>query len=404
MNLQNVTLTFLCLTFLGLDISFSQTTINSSTATVKRSTSTVVYEEPKLAVATLVNIDATAEDNWIGIGLEEIFQSRLVQLKGIKLVEKKDLQKAINALPYQPRSEEITQDVISLRAAKTIKIKYLVTGSFRSRKNSLSLKVNLVDAVTDKNLGTISMERDPKYISEIEKSIVCFLVQKIDQQTPVFGIEEIYASFEPQNCPVKPVTTTLMVPPQKSIEYYLMMISMEPDNPDIYYNLGNALLDLKEFEQADMNYKIALKLYAKKYDKWGVSQVYYKFGEMYHQQKDYPQAGRYYQLSAAIKTQLKDYFGLIFVLGALSNLSENHAKIDEAIYWEMEAYKVKEKVKNPSGQIDSMKKVAIFYEKQENYKKALQYAKQAESLVKKNKYQVTRDLDELIFRLRTSKQ
>lgn len=125
---------------------------------------------------------------------------------------------------------------------------------------------------------------------------------------------------------------------QKSIDSYNQAIAINPQKANTYYNRGNAYYYLKKYKQAISDYNKAITINSKFYP------AYYNRGITYHDLKDYQKAIADYSQSIAINHTLINaykYRGDAYkAIGEIEKANADFAKVKEL---EAEKNKIKSK-------------------------------------------------------------
>jgi tetratricopeptide (TPR) repeat protein len=106
---------------------------------------------------------------------------------------------------------------------------------------------------------------------------------------------------------------------EKSIKYFSRILSIEPKNYKAYYNLGIAYFNLKKFDTALDNYKIALSINP------NYKYCYYNIGLIYEATKNFREAAEAYEKALEIDP------GFIYAIHSLKavKLMLENAKLDK---------------------------------------------------------------------------
>jgi adenylate cyclase len=123
---------------------------------------TVSMKLPVLAVLTLENASGKADDEWMGIGFAETITTKLARLRSVRVVERRQIEKAMREIALSQTGAIDPTSVVS--AGKLLAANYLVIGSVQKleagKKSQLMVNTRVMKTETGEVLQTLS-ERGP---------------------------------------------------------------------------------------------------------------------------------------------------------------------------------------------------------------------------------------------------
>jgi len=167
--------------------------------------------------------------------------------------------------------------------------------------------------------------------------------------------------------------------------------------PFVNKNLGDASLELKEFEKAIYYFKEVEKLPITKKQEYKKSLIYDNLGISYLHLNRFPQAEDYFFKSLELKENEKDSISLVTLYTNIANLYYLQYKDQQATPYFKKAYILSKKVNNFQSKKNAAQNMAVVEENKENYKQALMYRKESEqwkdSLNNQNKVWAVADFE-----------
>jgi signal transduction histidine kinase len=148
--------------------------------------------------------------------------------------------------------------------------------------------------------------------------------------------------------------------------------------PFVNKNLGDALLELKEFEKAIYYFKEVEKLPITNKQDYKISIIYENLGISYLHLNQFPKAEKYLFKSKKIQEKEKDTASLIYLYLDIANLYYLQYKDNQAIPYFKKAYTLSKKVKDFDIKRKTAKNMAVVEENRGNFKQALIYRKESE--------------------------
>ena len=157
---------------------------------------------------------------------------------------------------------------------------------------SIKLNPNYSNAYTNRGILKFQKKNYEGALSDLNKSI---------------GLEEYFKAFNNRG-----LVKSKLGDKKGAVDDFKKAIKLEPNNYNIYLNLGDILLnDLEKYEEALVNYEIALKLNPLESDKW---LIYIQMGKTKKLQGKFRESEDYYKES--IKLKPENFIGY-FTLGNL---------------------------------------------------------------------------------------
>lgn len=167
--------------------------------------------------------------------------------------------------------------------------------------------------------------------------------------------------------------------------------------PFVNKNLGDASLELKEFEKAIYYFKEVEKLPITKKQEYKKSLIYDNLGISYLHLNQFPQAEDYFFKSLELKENEKDSISLVTLYTNIANLYYLQYKDQQATPYFKKAYILSKKVNNFQSKKNAAQNMAVVEENKGNYKQALIYRKEFEqwkdSLNNQNKIWAVADFE-----------
>ena len=148
--------------------------------------------------------------------------------------------------------------------------------------------------------------------------------------------------------------------------------------PLVNKNLGDASLELKEFNKAINYFKEVEKLPITNNQGYKISVIYTNIGICYLHLNQFPKAEEYLFKSLQIQEKEKDTVSLISLYMDIANLYYLQYKDAQAIPYFEKAYNLSKQIKDFDTKRRSAKNMAVVEENRGNFKQALAYRKESE--------------------------
>ncbi|MEL7144821.1 MAG: tetratricopeptide repeat-containing sensor histidine kinase, partial [Bacteroidota bacterium] len=146
-------------------------------------------------------------------------------------------------------------------------------------------------------------------------------------------------------------------------------------------NMGNiARLHLSDTGQALSYYQEALQISQRLEDSTSVATILDNLGEMYRSQKKFTLALEVIKNSIALNTKLNDLRGISYSYASLTDLFIDLGQLDSALFYAYKQKEVAEKLRLSTRKEYTYKSLAQIFELKGEYRKALQYQKEYQSL------------------------
>nr|WP_315175627.1 ATP-binding protein [uncultured Flavobacterium sp.] len=148
--------------------------------------------------------------------------------------------------------------------------------------------------------------------------------------------------------------------------------------PLLNKNLGQILLELKEFKKAIHYFKEVEKIPIPNQQGYKISIIYQNLGICYLHLKQFPEAEAYLLKSLQLQEKENDTGSLIFLYGSIATLYYDQYKDSQAIPYFEKGYILSKKVKDFDKKYLASFNMAVVEENRGNFKKALAYRKESE--------------------------
>jgi signal transduction histidine kinase len=148
--------------------------------------------------------------------------------------------------------------------------------------------------------------------------------------------------------------------------------------PLVNKNLGQILLELKEYKKAIYYFKEVEKLPITNHQGYKISVIYTNIGICYLHLNQFPKAEEYLFKSLQIQEKEKDPVSLISLYMDIANLYYVQYKDAQAIPYFEKAYNLSKQIKDFDKKRDASLNMAVIEENRGNFKKALAYRKEFE--------------------------
>lgn len=159
--------------------------------------------------------------------------------------------------------------------------------------------------------------------------------------------------------------------------------------PLVNKNLGQILLELKEFKKAIHFFKEVEKIPIPNQQGYKISIIYQNLGICYFHLSQFPEAEEYLLKSLQLQEKEKDTISLTSLYMSIATLYYDQYKDTQAIPYFEKAYLLSKKTKDFDTKRVSSKNMAVVEENRGNFKQALAYRKESEkwkdSLYNQNK-------------------
>jgi K+-sensing histidine kinase KdpD len=149
-------------------------------------------------------------------------------------------------------------------------------------------------------------------------------------------------------------------------------------SPLVKKKLGDVLFELKDFENAIQNYKIAEKVYKEGEQGFEISAVYENLGLCYMYVNKLAKAKENLEKSLAIHKKEKDTMNIVKLYMDFASLYYQQNRHDQAVIYFIKAYRLSKKIDAYDAKWKASKNLSTIEEDRGNFKEALLYRKESE--------------------------
>lgn len=138
-------------------------------------------------------------------------------------------------------------------------------------------------------------------------------------------------------------------------------------------DLGLVLKNRKEFKKAIVCYNKSLEIFESLKDKRGQATVYNNLGLLFQAKHKYEEAKKYFEISKKLSANEKDFFGKAITLFNIAEMDFGRRRYDSAVNNFIESAEAFKKAKKVKNEITCTIKIGDVYFQKRNYKDALNY-------------------------------
>jgi len=125
--------------------------------------------EGTLVIAGFTNISGGSADDWLGTGITETLTADAAQLEGVTVIPRDRVSEALKTLRQQTGEPD---DRLFVRAARTLKARWLVSGAFQRAADAIRVTASLTDANTGQLIRSVKADGTLTAIFELQDRLV----------------------------------------------------------------------------------------------------------------------------------------------------------------------------------------------------------------------------------------
>jgi len=293
----------------------------------------------RISVDVLNNRTNDKNNDWLSVGLVDDIIRNLSRIKGLKLVETKQLKEA-GSDPFINFSGLIDENT-AVKNGKMSGVRYLILGSFRIDGQVLAVNYRMIDVETEKVLFDDEVKGASSSVLEIEEKAGKGIMSTLNTLIPALRVDKklfnrAYSESAHYNYTMG-LTCAVKSDLAAGMECFQKVISEVPDSGDaylgqgdIYLRNGNTLMALEKLNKA-------LSIYFDKGDEYFINWTYYKIAEAYFLKGDYDNASKSYL--KALDYKVYGDSRLSSVYSRLSEIARKKAEPGNAVKYAKEAVK-----------------------------------------------------------------
>ncbi len=122
-----------------------------------------------VVVGGFVNISGSADDDWVGAGIAETLTADAGQLEGVTVLPRDRMSEILNTLRQQTGDRD---DRLYLRAARELKVCWLVSGGFQRAGDALRVTASLTDVESGQIVRSTKVDGTLTAIFEVQDRLV----------------------------------------------------------------------------------------------------------------------------------------------------------------------------------------------------------------------------------------
>ena len=151
-----------------------------------------------VVVAGFVNISRDADDDWLGIGITETLTADAAQLEGVSVVPRERVSETLRTLRQNTGEPD---ERLFLRAAQTLRARWVVIGGFQRSLDAVRVTASLTDVVSGELVRTTRVDGSVRAIFELQDRLVRELASSfrsaVSPSTPLSetGVVSAYEAF-----------------------------------------------------------------------------------------------------------------------------------------------------------------------------------------------------------------
>jgi len=153
--------------------------------------------------------------------------------------------------------------------------------------------------------------------------------------------------------------------------------------PSFYLALGNSYYVISQYEQAQRNYKNALKLYKESGEKKGEASALGNIGVIYQNKGNLDNALKYLQQALVIEKEIGYKQGEAITLGNIGLIYQDKGDLDNALKYHQQALVIDKEIGYKQGEADQLGNIGLVYKNKGDLDNALKYLQQAKDIFTK---------------------
>jgi eukaryotic-like serine/threonine-protein kinase len=122
-----------------------------------------------VAIAGFVNISGNVDDDWLGIGITETLTADAAQLEGVSIVPRERVSETLKTLR---QNTDEPDERLFLRAARTLRARWVVIGGFQRSLDAVRVTASLTDVASGELVRTTRVDGSVKAIFELQDRLV----------------------------------------------------------------------------------------------------------------------------------------------------------------------------------------------------------------------------------------
>lgn len=151
-----------------------------------------------VVIAGFVNISGNADDDWLGTGITETLTTDAAQLEGVSVVPRERVSETLRTLRQNTGEPD---ERLFLRAARTLRARWVVNGGFQRSLDAVRVTASLTDVASAELVQTRRVDGSVKAIFEVQDRLVRELASSLraaispSTTLPETGVISAYEAF-----------------------------------------------------------------------------------------------------------------------------------------------------------------------------------------------------------------
>jgi len=219
-------------------------------------------DKKTIAIANFQNLTDNREIDWIGTGFAETLSTKLVNVKGIQVIERGRMVELLKEIKLSV--DGLTDEKTASRAGKFIGAEYMILGSFQKVANQVMVNARIVEVESGKVQRSASAKGDWENLFDIQEELALKLAKALgipateSEKTRI--AEKPAESLSAYEWFAKGCTYLRRLEHDKAIEAYGRALEIQPVFPEAYYKRGFAYHRKGNYDHAIKDFDKAIAL------------------------------------------------------------------------------------------------------------------------------------------------
>ena len=343
----------------------------------------------RLAIMPFKNLTGDNDKNWLGEGISDTVATELGSIKGLILIERSQLAKAVEELKLSHSG--LLDEKTAIKVGKLTSAKYLVVGSYQMAEGDILMNARLIDVESGGVQQTARVKGSFKNIFELQDSLAKSTLSWINITPSLMDIQRMKEAPTSRNINVLEFISRAREAyyagrTDESEEWIKKTLAEDSAQPDALLLQGNIQERKGQYSPALGSYTSAAEIFKKNKDEKGYSKGLRYQGSVLNSQGKNNEALRYYDQSLAISRNIGDETGIADALMWTGNVYIDQSRFDEALPYFNQSLDLYRKTNDERGIASALQGIGRILSEQERYDEALAYYNQSLAINIKHGY------------------
>ena len=334
----------------------------------------------RLAIVPFKNLTADPDKNWLGEGIAETVASELGAIKGLILIERGQLAKAIDELKLSKTA--MLDEKSAVKVGKMISAKYLVVGSYQMAGKDMLINARLIDVESGGVQKTARVKGAFANIFDLQDSLAKSTLSWINITPSQSDIKQMQAAPSSRNINVLEFISRAREAyyagrTDEAEGWIKKTLAEDAAQPEALLLQGDIQDRKGQYGPALASYASASEIFRKNGDEKGYSKSLRHQGSVLSSQGRNQEALRLYDQSLTISRKIGDETGVADALRSTGIVYVDQSRHDEARPYFDRSLEIYRKIRDERGISNSLTGIGMVLINQKRYDEALGYLNEA---------------------------